>query len=137
MKTRLFLYQEVKERIPQNLLAVTGNIFRHAQPFKRDTMLLSTKYMPEKYTIQLPERSQKVPHNVVGEFILLCEVSFTADLVLLLTKGHRSDTPASSGFLETAISLTFSVACILQDLLQSDVHSPKLLKFLQQLVINT
>lgn len=49
---------------------------------------------------------KKVPHNAVGEFILLCEVSFTVDLVLLLTKGQRSDAPARSEYLETAMTLT-------------------------------
>lgn len=58
-KTCSFLCREVKERIPQDLLAVTGNIFRHAQPFKCDTMLLSTKHTPEKCTVQLQEKSQK------------------------------------------------------------------------------
>lgn len=59
-KTCLFLCREVKERIPQDLLAVTGNIFRHAQPFKCDTMLLSTKHTPEKCSpVTRKKKSQK------------------------------------------------------------------------------
>lgn len=58
-KMCLFLCREVKERIPQDLLAVTGNIFRHAQPFKCDTMLLSTKHMPEKCSPVTRKKSRK------------------------------------------------------------------------------